>query len=667
MTLLRDQLAATSQFRLRLWVAVGFVAVCFGLLLARLTVLQVSRHDALSEAAEANRVTVLPITPNRGQILDRHGVVLASNYSAYTLEITPSRVAAREGGLDALIDALAAVIDIQPRDRKRFHRLLADGKRFDSLPIRNRLSDEEVARFAAQRWRFPGVDVQARLFRHYPHGELGAHLIGTIGRISARDRDAMEDWDEERLANYRGTDHIGKLGLEQAYEDQLHGLTGFQEVETSAGGRAVRSLGHRPPKPGQTLHLAVDIRLQHLIEQLFGERRGALVAIDPRNGEVLALVSKPGYDPNLFVDGIDVENWTRLNEDPDKPLLNRAIRGTYPPGSTYKPFMALAALQTGARAPDTIINDTLVYHFGGRAFGSPSGERGGAMNMRRSIVESSNVYYYSLANQLGVDRIHEQLLPLGLGRRTGIDLPGEVTGVLPSKAWKKQVFKQDWYPGETISLGIGQGYNSFTPLQMASATATLVSGGQRFEPRLVREVEDLVAHQRQRVAGQDQARLPPLAIRPEHTALLREALHGVTYQGTSTRVFAGAAYKSGGKTGTAQAVGLRKGQKYNASQMAERQRDHSWYMAYAPVDEPQVALAVIVENAGFGSVSAAPIARRVFDYLLLGQVPSEEDLAAVRAGQAAAPIGKPRPRADWKLPGELPAPPAAASAGGSAP
>jgi penicillin-binding protein 2 len=460
MTLLRDQLAATSQFRLRLWVAVGFVAVCFGLLLARLTVLQVSRHDALSEAAEANRVTVLPITPNRGQILDRHGVVLASNYSAYTLEITPSRVAAREGGLDALIDALAAVIDIQPRDRKRFHRLLADGKRFDSLPIRNRLSDEEVARFAAQRWRFPGVDVQARLFRHYPHGELGAHLIGTIGRISARDRDAMEDWDEERLANYRGTDHIGKLGLEQAYEDQLHGLTGFQEVETSAGGRAVRSLGHRPPKPGQTLHLAVDIRLQHLIEQLFGERRGALVAIDPRNGEVLALVSKPGYDPNLFVDGIDVENWTRLNEDPDKPLLNRAIRGTYPPGSTYKPFMALAALQTGARAPDTIINDTLVYHFGGRAFGSPSGERGGAMNMRRSIVESSNVYYYSLANQLGVDRIHEQLLPLGLGRRTGIDLPGEVTGVLPSKAWKKQVFKQDWYPGETISLGIGQGYNS---------------------------------------------------------------------------------------------------------------------------------------------------------------------------------------------------------------
>ncbi|MBN8505136.1 MAG: penicillin-binding protein 2 [Burkholderiales bacterium] len=649
MTQLRDQLAANASFRLRLWVAVGFVAVCFALLLLRLVHLQVDRHDELLEAAEANRVTVVPIPPNRGQILDRHGVVLATNYSAYTLEITPSRI---RGDLEPLIDELAQVIDIQPRDRKRFHRLLADGKRFESLPIRNRLTDEEVAKFAAQRWRFPGVDVQARLFRQYPQGEAGAHLIGYIGRISARDREAMEDWEEDRVANYRGSDHIGKLGLEQAYEDVLHGQVGFQHVETSAGGKAVRALGHRPQTPGQTLHLSVDIRLQYLVEQLFGERRGALVAIDPRNGEVLALVSKPGFDPNLFVDGIDQENWSRLNDDPDRPLLNRAIRGTYPPGSTYKPFMALAALQTGARRPDTIINDTLVFHFGGRAFGSPSGERGGAMDMRRSIVESSNVYYYSLAHQLGVDTIHEQLLPLGLGRLTEIDLPGEVTGVLPSKAWKKKRFKQDWYPGETISLGIGQGYNAFTPLQMASATATLVSGGQRFKPRLVREVQDLVSQQRRPVSGQEEARLPPLAIAPAHTALLKDALHGVTIGGTSTRVFAGSGYLSGGKTGTAQAVGLRQGQKYNAAQMAERQRDHSWYVAYAPVEAPQVALAVIVENAGFGAAAAAPIARRVFDYLLLGKVPSPEDIVAMQLGQAGAPIGKPRTVAEWKLPSE---------------
>jgi penicillin-binding protein 2 len=654
--LLRDHAAAASVFRLRLWVAVGFVLVCFTLLLARLVHLQVTRHDELMDAAEANRVTVVPIPPNRGQIVDRHGVVLASNYSAYTLEITPNRAGA---DLNGLIDRLGEFIDIQPRDRKRFFRLLADGKKFESLPIRTRLSDAEVARFAAQRFRFPGVDVQARLFRQYPLGETGAHLIGYIGRISAKDREAMEDWEEERAGNYRGTDHIGKLGLEQSYEQELHGQTGHQQLETSAGGRAIRSLGHRPPRPGGTLHLSVDIKLQHLVEQLFGDRRGALVAIDPRNGEVLALVSKPSFDPNLFVDGIDVENWTRLNEDIDKPLLNRAIRGTYPPGSTFKPFMALAALQTGARTPDTVINDTLVYTFGGRAFGSPAGERGGAMNMRRSIVESSNVYYYSLAHQLGVDTIHEQLLPLGFGRQTEIDLPGEVTGVLPSKAWKKRRFKQDWFPGETISLGIGQGYNAFTPLQLASATATLVSGGQRFRPRLVRSVEDLVSQQRDARSGDA---LEPLAVRPEHTALLKDALHGVTVGGTSTRVFAGAPYQSGGKTGTAQAVGLRKGQKYNASQLAEHQRDHSWYMAYAPRENPQVALAVIVENAGFGAVAAAPIARRVFDYLLLGLVPSEEDLAAVRLGQAGAPIGKQRPAREWLLPGQEAAAAAASEA-----
>lgn len=655
MAQLRDTADSQSRFRLRLWVALGFVLVCFGLLISRLVYLQVAKHEELHAAAESNRVTVVPVPPNRGLITDRNGIVLATNYSAYTLEITPTRTGR---DLNELIDELATVLPIEARDRRRFFRLLADGKRFESLPIRTKLTDEEVARFAAQRFRFPGVDIEARLFRQYPMGETGAHLIGYIGRISARDRDAMEDWDEERQADYRGTDHIGKLGLEQAYEDELHGTTGFQQVETSAGGKAVRQLGYRPARPGNTLHLSIDIRLQHLVETMFGERRGALVAIDPRNGEVLALVSKPSFDPNLFVDGIDHENWARLNEDIDKPLLNRAIRGTYPPGSTYKPFMALAALQTGARTPETIINDTLVYHFGGRAFGSPAGERGGAMNMRRSIVESSNVYYYSLANQLGVDTIHEQLRPLGFGRKTEIDLPGEFSGLLPSKAWKKRVLKQDWYPGETISLGIGQGYNAFTPLQLASATATLVSGGLRFKPRLVREIEDVVSHQQRRVASDA---LEPLAIKPAHTEVLKEALHGVTYQGTGTRVFAGAPYESGGKTGTAQAVGLRAGQKYNAATMEERRRDHSWYMAYAPVDQPQVALAVIVENAGFGSTAAAPIARRVFDYLLLGLVPSEEDLALVREGRAGAPVGQQRPASAWKLPTEQAAPAAAAA------
>ncbi|MBH9551843.1 penicillin-binding protein 2 [Inhella gelatinilytica] len=664
MALIRDSVQELARFRLRVWVALGFVAVCFALLLARLFTLQVLRHDELHAAGEANRVTVVPIAPNRGLIKDRNGVVLASNYSAYTLEITPTKA---DRDLNALIDELATVVDIQPRDRRRFFRLLADGKRFDSLPIRNRLSDAEVAMFVAQRWRFPGVDVQARLFRQYPLGEVGSHLLGYIGRISPKDREQMEVWDEERLANYKGTDYIGKLGLEQSYESELHGTTGYQQVETSAGGRAVRSLGHRPPTPGNSLQLSVDIKLQHLVEEMFGDRRGALVALDPRNGEVLAFVSKPGFDPNLFVDGIDVENWKLLNESIDKPLLNRALRGTYPPGSTYKPFMALALLNTGVRRPDTIINDTLVYHFGGRAFGSPENERGGAMDMRRSIVESSNVYYYSAANELGVDRIHDQMEPLGFGRRTDIDLEGEVTGILPNQDWKRRVLKQKWFPGETISLGIGQGYNAFTVLQMATATATLASGGQRFKPRLVREVEDVVHHTRRRVSGEA---LPPLNIKAEHVAVLKEALHGVTYQGTSTRSFAGAPYPSGGKTGTAQAVGMKAGQKYNAAQMEERRRDHAWYMAFAPVDQPQVALALIVENSGFGGQNAAPIARRVFDYLLLGQVPSEEDLALVREGKALAPMGKPRLAADWRLPGEagfVPPPASAATNGSAAP
>ncbi len=655
-----DGIAALLRFRLRLFVAAGFVLVCFGLLVARLVHLQVTKHEELMAAAESNRVTVLPITPNRGLIKDRNGVILATNFSAYTLEITPTLVS-RE--LDGLIDELATVVPIDTKDRRRFARLLADGKRFDSLPIRTRLSDEEVARFTAQRWRFPGVDVQARLFRQYPLGDVGSHMVGYIGRISAKDRDAMEDWEEERLANYRGTDHIGKLGLEQSYEDELHGLTGFQQLETSAGGRAVRRLSARSATPGNTLHLSVDIRLQHLVEEMFGDRRGALVAIDPRNGEVLAFVSKPGFDPNLFVDGIDHESWRALSDSPEKPLLNRALRGTYPPGSTYKPFMALAALKTGARTPDTIINDTLVYNFGGRAFGSPENERGGAMNMRRSIVESSNVYYYSLAHQLGVDTIYEQMLPLGFGRKTDIDLVGELIGVLPSREWKKRVVKADWFPGETISLGIGQGYNAFTVLQLATATATVVNGGQGFKPRLVREVEDVVKHERRRVSS---ASVPPIDYRPEHIALIKDALHGVTFQGTSTRVFAGAPYRSGGKTGTAQAVGLRKGQRYNASTMSEYQRDHSWYMAAAPIDEPRVALAVIVENAGFGSMAAAPIARRVFDYLLTGVVPSAEDMALVREGKAAAPVGKPRPASEWLLPGEVPTAQAGASAPASA-
>jgi penicillin-binding protein 2 len=642
-----------DRFRGRLFAAAAFVLCCFALLAARLVYLQVYRHEDLATQAEANRIAVVPVVPNRGLIVDRNGVVLANNYSAYTLEVTPRRGA----DLDALIDELSGVVEIGPRDRRRFKRLQEELKGAESLPIRTKLSDEEVARFTAQRFRFPGVDVKARLFRNYPLGETGSHLLGYIGRINQAEKAAMEDWEDEAQANYKGTEYIGKLGLEQSYEEELHGKTGFEEVETSAGGRAVRRLRSHPATPGNTLVLSIDIRLQALVEDMFGDRRGALVAIDPRSGEVLAFVSKPAFDPNLFVDGIDADSWRELNESIDKPLLNRALRGTYPPGSTFKPFMAMAALNSGKRSATAVINDGGTFQFGNHTFRSHGDKGLGPVDMVRSIVKSSNVYYYSLANEMGVDLMHEQLQPFGFGVKTGIDLQGEVTGVLPSTEWKKRYYKkpeqQRWYAGETISLGIGQGYNNFTALQLASATATLVSGGQRYRPRLVREIEDVVTRERRRVASDA---MEPLALAPEHVELIRRALHLVTQEGTAVRSFAGAPYSSGGKTGTAQAIGIRANEKYNAAKLEEHKRDHSLYIASAPMDNPTIALAIVVENAGFGSEAAAPMARRVFDFMLLGLYPSEEDLEATRQGKSGAPIGVQRRAADVPLPGQNPAP-----------
>jgi penicillin-binding protein 2 len=641
MTELRNVEADLSRFRARVLVASLVVLSAFSVLAARLVYLQVYRHDDLSEQAESNRTAVVPIVPNRGQILDRNGVVLATNYSAFTLEIMPSRVSS----VDDTIAELEKVVDIQPRDKKRFKRLREESKSFESLPIRTRLSDEEVARFTAQRFRFPGVDIKARLFRSYPHGELGSHVIGYIGRINRAEKEVIESGDDE--GNYRGTDYIGKLGVEQSFEQQLHGNTGVEQVETSAGGRAVRNLATSPATPGHTVMLSLDIRLQKLVEDMFGNRRGALVALDPRTGDVLAFVSKPTFDPNLFVDGIDTESWQALNESLDKPLLNRALRGTYPPGSTYKPFMAMAALQSGKRSAGTIISDNASYTFGGHTFRSHGDIALGSVDMYKSIVKSSNVYYYSLANELGVDAMHDFMKPLGFGQITGIDINGEVRGVLPSQDWKRKAYKrpeqQKWYPGETISLGIGQGYNTFTMLQLAQATAVLANNGIKHKPRLVIGTQDPMT----RVMRPLQAEAPvDLGYKPENVAIVRKALVGVTLEGTSARVFAGAGYLSGGKTGTAQAVTIGQKDKYNGAKMEEFQRDHAVYMAFAPAVNPQIALAVIVENAGWGAGVAAPIARRVFDYALLGQYPSAEDMLAVQKGAAAAPTGTPRLAAD---------------------
>ncbi len=623
------------KFRLRIWVVGLVVLLLLGVLLFRLTVLQVVRHDAFAERAESNRTAVVPIVPNRGKIVDRNGVVLAINYSAYTLEITRSKIK----DLEETIEALSELVEITPRDRRKFKRFMEDSKRFESIPLRSRLTDEEVARFTAQRWRFPGVDIKARFFRNYPLEDVGGHVVGYIGRINQREQEALED--SEDYANYRGTEVIGKLGIEQSYEKQLHGLTGWEQLETTAGGFAVRRLNSRPATSGDTVVLSLDIGLQKLVEDVYGERRGALVALDPRNGEVLAMVSKPGYDVNLFVDGIDQENWDFLNNSIDRPLLNRALRGSYPPGSTYKPFMAIAGLESGKRKVDTTIQDNGSWTFGGHTF--RSGHPNGPTNLRRSIIKSSNVYYYMLANDMGVDTIHEYLSPMGFGQQTGIDLIGEARGVLPSTEWKRNTYKRPeqkkWYAGETISLGIGQGYNHFTMLQLAHATAMLANHGIQHRPHLGKGTVDAVTRSYSPLykdAGTS------MGYKPEHVEAVRSAVAAVTVEGTARGVFGGAPYTSAGKTGTAQAVSVGQKDKYNAAKLAEHQRDHSLYIAYAPAENPKIALAVIVENAGFGAAAAAPIARRVFDYWLLDQYPSVEDMAAVRKGQASRPIGTPR-------------------------
>ncbi|QTD45187.1 penicillin-binding protein 2 [Ottowia testudinis] len=640
MTEIRNAEAELVRFRVRLG-AVGLaVLVASGLLAWRLYHLQVLRHDELAQRAETNRTAVVPIVPHRGEILDRNGVVLATNYKAYTLEITPSRLGR---STDEAIDAIAQVVEVTPRDRRRFKRLQEDSRNFESLPIRMRLSDEEVARFAAQRYRFPGVEIKARLFRTYPMGETGAHVVGYIGRINQKEKERIDDSDD--APNYRGTDYIGKLGVEASYEHMLHGTTGVEQMETSAGGYAVRRLASHPSTPGDSVRLSIDIQLQKLVEEMYGERRGALVAIDPSNGEILAFVSKPTYDPNLFVEGIDHESWDELNNSLDKPLLNRAIRGTYPPGSTYKPFMALAALETGKRTAGTTIMDGGSWTFGGHTF--RSGHALGAVDLHRSIVKSSNVYYYMLANDMGVNLIHDFMKPLGFGQVTGVDIPGETRGILPSTDWKRATYRkpeqQKWYAGETISLGIGQGYNNFTMLQLASATATLAAGGVRHVPHLVKARQDAMSQQVAEVAQ------PPgqnLGYKPANVDAVKRGMVGVTLEGTSRGVMAGAPYLSGGKTGTAQAVTIGQKSRYNAARLSEYQRDHSLYIAFAPADNPRIAVAAIVENAGFGAAHAAPLVRRVMDYWVSGVYPSEADIAALQRGAATAPIGTPRRVAD---------------------
>ncbi|HEV7832471.1 MAG TPA: penicillin-binding protein 2, partial [Caballeronia sp.] len=526
-----------SKFRLRVAAAGLFVFVCFGLIGVRFLYLQVWHFSKYSLQADENRISVAPIVPNRGIITDRNGVVLAKNYSAYTLEITPSKI---NTTLDDEIDRIATVIPVDQRDRRRFKKLLEDSKNFESLPIRTRLTDEEVARFTAQRFRFPGVEVRARLFRQYPLGPTAAHVIGYIGRISQRDQERIDEASDQNDAdtdhydprvdanNYKGTDYIGKIGVEQSYETELHGLTGFEEVEVTAGGRPVRTLSRTQATPGNNLVLSLDIGLQQVAEQAFAGKRGALVAIEPATGDVLAFVSAPSFDPNSFVDGIDQQTWDSLNNSPDHPLLNRPLHGTYPPGSTYKPFMALAALTLHKRTTSWGFQDPGSYTFGGHTFRNDVRAGQGWVDMNRAIVVSNDTYFYMLAHDLGVNAMAGFMKPWGFGQITGIDINGEARGILPSTEWKKKAYRkpeqQRWYEGETISLGIGQGYNSFTILQLAHATATLANDGVVMKPHLVKEVENPIS-KAVRVTVRDPSY--KIAVKQADVDFIKRAMEGV--------------------------------------------------------------------------------------------------------------------------------------------
>jgi penicillin-binding protein 2 len=616
---LRNAEREVFLFRRRLAIAGALAMAGFIGLFARFVYLQVLQHEHYRTLAESNRVAVVPIVPNRGVITDRNGIVLAQSYSAYTLELTPAKIK----NLDATIDELATIVDIQPRDRKRFRKLLDESKNFESMPLRTRLTDEEVARFAVNRYRFPGVEIKARLFRQYPYGEMASHVIGYIGRINGNDLERIESWDE--TANYKGSDYIGKVGLELSYERELHGTTGVAEVEVDAGGRAVRTLSRTPPISGNNLRLSLDIKLQEVAEQAFGDRRGALVAIEPATGDILAFVSKPGFDPNLFVEGIDPANWEALNTSPDKPLLNRPLRGAYPPGSTIKPFLALSALTSGKRTPRSTTFDPGFFQLPGSSYRFRDDKPGGhgTVDLFQSIVASCDTFYYVLASETDIDDTARFLSQFGFGKKTDVDIEGELPGVLPSREWKRNRFAGDkyreehrkWYLGDSISAGIGQGYNAFTPMQLANAVAIIANDGVAYRPHLVKTIVNLKTGEERSVAPQP---THTIATAPENIAFVREAMVGVNKGGTSAAAFVGAKYTSGGKTGTSQLFSL-KGEKYAAQKVDERLRDHAWFIAYAPADKPRIALAVLVENGGFGAQAAAPVARKVLDYYLLGK------------------------------------------------
>ena len=616
--------AAQADALLRLLVAFILIVIFFSILLARFFYLQVTQHNEFSGQASSNRITLIPTPPVRGEIVDINGVPLAKNYPVFSLEVIPSRI---EGKMEDVIEALKKYVDITPTDLKRFKKYRESYRKFENIPLKLRLTDEEAARLSVHLREFKGVEVNSRTFREYPYGKLTSHFLGYIGRISDKDKEMLEE--EGLTALYRGSTHIGKSGLEKYYEHQLHGIPGYQEVEKDAYGNIVRVLKNVPSKMGQTLRLGMDIRMQQEADRILGDRRGALVAINPQDGTVLAFVSKPSFDPNLFIDGIDSDTWKMLNDDWKKPLINRVTQGLYPPGSTFKPFMGMALLESGKITQNTIIPAPGAWSIpGSRHIFRDSVRSGhGSANLSKAIQVSSDTFFYRLGYEMGIDKASPYLAQFGFGQKTGIDLPSEYTGVLPSREWKAKRFAKssdptakEWRAGEMVSVSIGQGYNAYTPLQMAHATASLANDGVVHQPHLVKEVLDFGARKITRINPNPERQIP---FKADNFEYVKRAMEKVLKPGgTAHRIGGGLAYTMGGKTGTAQVVQIKQGGRYNAAALREQHRDHAWFISFAPLEKPEIAIAVILENGGWGAY-AAPLAREMTDFYMLHVKPQQ--------------------------------------------
>jgi len=608
---LKDDFLENRLIRRRLALAALFIVILLSLVLGRLYVLQVVEYKHFSTLSDSNRIRIKALPPTRGLIFDRHGVVMADNLPTYRLEIVREQVA----DLDAMLAQLRQYVEYSEQDLKRFKQSSKRRRPFESIPLRLNLNDEEVARLAVNLHQFEGVEINARLTRNYPQGEHAVHALGYVGRIDERDLGEVDEVD------YAGSTHIGKLGLEKFYEHELHGTVGVQQVEVNANGRTLRVLSESPPIQGNNLHLTIDSRLQRVAEEAFGQQSGAVVAIDPNNGEILALVSMPIFNPNLFVNGISFENYNQLRDSPSRPLFNRALSGQYPPGSTTKPFFGLAGLESKVNKKDQETYCIGYYQLPNepRRYRDWKKEGHGHMNLNGAITQSCDVYFYDLAYRLGIDRMSSFMRQFGFGEKTGVDSTGERGGLLPTREWKRRNEGMPWFPGETLITGIGQGALLVTPLQLANSTAAFSIKGTRYQPHLVKSVEKIPDYHKveivSRVAGRYDL-LKPKNWEHVHKAMVN-VVHGL--RGTAFRISRGMRYRAAGKTGTAQVFEVGQDDEYDEETVAEELRDHALFVSYAPADEPRIAVAVIVENGGHGSSVAAPIARRIMDAFLVEQ------------------------------------------------